>query len=572
MTVTLFKDLFSNKPFYTTVDDVLKKIKTGTKQDDLIKQIRTTPDKEARDSLKKQLGVILFAGKFSERKATGLLQSSRLVVLDFDGLANPVLKKTELSALPYVYAAFISPGGNGVKALVKVASDNYGGHWSALNKEIKGVDPSGKDICRACFMSLDADIYINLHSDIYTSVVELVYTDEQKYDKLKKWLENKGEKFITGNRNNFLAKLAGAMNRFGLSADYAAQVFERDYVTGTDFSSHEARQVVRSIYTNYADVHGSESFDAPIGEAKVVEILSAEIKTRDIITADAVREDLINDYEKGTAGGTTTYFPVLDAHFRWMRGELTAMTGIANAGKSAMLAQLLLCKAVFEGQKFALLSMEQYPPIFFYRELIRSVIGKPLEKGDPHRMSRHEYNRGLDFVNAHFFFIYPERDAATPEWTLARFAEASIKHGVSGVVVDPHNTQAHDYKSAGGRDDKYLAEMLMSYQRFALQNGLYFIDVAHPRGIGKKEDGTYKEPTADEISGGPVWWQRCDNILVFHRPMLPLDYTDVACTLRSAKIKKQQLNGLPGVSEFAYNRKNGRYYELGFNPMEGRAI
>jgi hypothetical protein len=92
--------------------------------------------------------------------------------------------------------------------------------------------------------------------------------------------------------------------------------------------------------------------------------------------------------------------------------------------------------------------------------------------------------------------------------------------------------------------------------------------VAHPKGIGKKDDGTYKEPAADDVSGGPAFWQRSDNMLCFHRPSMPVDFRDPTCVAKSLKIKKQPLNGVPGASTFMFDRTTGRYYENGFNPLD----
>jgi hypothetical protein len=174
----------------------------------------------------------------------------------------------------------------------------------------------------------------------------------------------------------------------------------------------------------------------------------------------------------------------------------------------------------------------------------------------------------MDFIKEHFFYIYPENDDPTPEYTQARFMELIIKYGIDGVITDPYSSQVHDFASASGRDDRYIANMLNKAQRFALQNNVYNVIVAHPKNIGKNEDGTYKEPSADSISGGVTWWQRSDNVLCFHRPFVPLDFSDPTCTLSSLKIKKQPLNGRPGKKEFTYNHWTGRYYMNNFNPLE----
>lgn len=570
MKVTLFNKLVDTKTHQVLeLNQVLEGIKQGKKLRPIIEKIRATESKEERDELKKTLPLVTFGGVFTERKASALKEYSYLVCLDFDDLGeNLEAMKDQLKEDAHVMAVWLSPAGNGLKCLIKVASQNHLAHSLALLKEYPEADANAiKDVNRACFLSFDPDLYYNPNASVYTKFVESVHTDQQKYEKLKKWLDGKGEKFAQGNRNAFIAKLAGAMNRFGISEDFAKQVIEMDYVRD-DFSLREAHSVIRSMYTNYQDQWNTASFDDAMSESEVNEILGSEIEARDLITVYDVREDLEKAFEQGVKGGKTTYFPEMDNHFRWMKGELTTLTGVSGAGKSSMLSQMLTFNAAFDKEKSLFLSMESFPPVFFYREFIRTIVGKPVEFDSPHKMTKAEYNRALEWVNEYFYFLYPTKDDPTPDWTLGRFAEGVVKHGITTVVIDPMNSMTHDYKNNGGRDDRYIAQMLSKYQRFALQHGVNFILVAHPRSIGKKEDGTYKEPTADEISGGPTYWQRCDNILSFHRPTLPTNFQDPTCTLRSWKIKKQQLNGVPGVSTFQYDRRVGRYYENNFNPLD----
>lgn len=569
MMITVFKNLYEKSPKFYHVDQVLELIKSGSSQKDLVEKIRITIDKNDRDELKKKLPVILFSGTFTSRRIAGLKEYSKIICLDFDNVVDIPTLSDELKRHPSAYSVFLSPSGTGVKALFPVSTEDHNGHIKALFKEFPLADKSTKDVCRATFASYDPELWVNKDAVPYDKILKEAYTDEQKYENLKKWLENRGEQFVNGNRNNFLAKLAGAMNRFGLSIEFTKDVFTRDYVKdGSEFSAREALNVVDSIYTNYRDHYNTQSFDNALTETQADEILNASVEARDIITLGDVREDLLKDYDEGLIGGDTTYYPELDNHFRWMKGEVNVLTGHSGHGKSTLLNQLLLIRAVKTGEKFGFLSMEQYPPVYFYKELIRSYIGKPLEREHPRRMTREEYERGMDFVREHFYYVYPEKDEPTPDYTYARFAELIIKHGVDGVVTDPYNSQSHDYGASGGRDDRYIASMLNKAQRFALTNNVYNVIVAHPKNIGKNEDGTYKEPGADSVSGGVSWWQRTDNMLVFHRPSLPLDYQDPTCTLTSVKIKKQPLNGRPGKVFFTYDYHSGRYYLNNYNPLE----
>lgn len=570
--VSLFTSLTDPKSQRTvSLDSVLNGIKKpDAKIKSKIEKLRATSDKSEREGMKRQLPIICFSGVFSERRASCLKEYSKIICLDFDEVECLEDLETDLWQNEHILAAWRSPSGVGVKALVKVSSDNHLGHAMALLRDFPAADQNAiKDVCRATFLSWDVNLYHNPNSTVYDRLLLPKLSQEQTYANLKTWLSNKGQHFVNGNRNSFIVKLAAGGNRFGIDVDFLKQQIEFDFLTGSDFTRNEMVRTVDGIYNRYQSQHNIQSFENVTSTKQVDEIMNAdEGEINDIITVKDIKEDLIKDFEEGSPGGETTYFPELDKVFRFARGEQTTITGVAGAGKSIMLIHLLVIKAALENKKFGILSMEQYPPSYFYREIIRMIIGKPLERGMLNRMTRAEFDLGMQWVHEHFYYIYPSSSDPSPEWTLAEFFEAIIKYGVDGVVVDPYNSQSHDFKSAGGRDDRYISSMLRKNERFALQNDVYFFNVAHPRGIGKKEDGVYKEPTADEISGGPSWWQCCSNILIHHRPTLPLDIHDTSCTLRSQKIKRQPSNGRPGVANFNFDWKSGRFFDTtGFNPL-----
>ncbi len=569
MIVTIFNELTKTKfPKYADVNVVLQSIKEGGKLSPLIAQIRSSKTVEERDELKKKLPIVCFSGKFSERKASALLEYSGLICLDFDKLECPEDFKSELVSNPYIFAAWISPTATGVKALVKVSSANHLGHSLALVREFPGLDINAvKDVPRCCFMSEDKDIYINAASQIFTKFVENAITDSQKYDNLKKWLETKGESFISGNRNNFIAKLTGAMNRFGISEEFTNEVIERDFCRDSSFSLREAQGVIKSMY-RYTDQFGTASFDDAMSDKEVGEILSSEVEASDIITATDLKEDLINAYHVGLKGGETTYYPELDNHFRWMRKEITLISGISNMGKSSIVAQLLVNKMVFEDKKFIFFSPEQAPPVYFYQEFIRTLVGKPVERGDPNRMTLAEYERALAFIESHIFYVYPEKESPTPDYIHARMAEAIIKFGADGTIIDPFSSMDNDYSGANGRDDKFLEKFLNKSQRFAIQNDLYYLIITHPKNMNKKADGTFECPDLFDIANGSTWSKRMDNILMYHRPNFPKDRTSTLCELKSIKIKKQSLNGKPGSIYLDYDWKKGRFYHNGYCPLD----
>ena len=64
---------------------------------------------------------VCFSGKFSSRTDDGLIEHSGFVVLDFDKVYEIGELMAKLTTYEFVYAAWISPRANGVKALIKIA-------------------------------------------------------------------------------------------------------------------------------------------------------------------------------------------------------------------------------------------------------------------------------------------------------------------------------------------------------------------------------------------------------------------------------------------------------------------
>lgn len=531
-----------------------------------IERIRTTKDKALREELKKELPIICFGGSFTERRASALIEYSRIICLDFDQVECLHDLEDELRANEYVYALWKSPSGIGLKALVQVSTDNHLGHSLALLRDFPHADANAiKDVNRATYLSWDPDLYHNPKAKVYDRIILPKYTDEQKYDNLKKWLENKGEKFIDGQRNSFVTKLSGAANRFGISKEFLMKQIESDFLKGSDFTKQEMTRTVNGIYTRYISQHNTVVADEVWTDKKVDEVMTVSVQPRDVIYLKDLESDLLKDFTEGTQKAPTTHFYSVDEIFRPMRGDLNVMTGIGNYGKSAWGKQMDLVAAVKDNEKSCYFSPEEYPPLFWYRELVRSYIGKPIERDDFNRMTAIDFNRGMEFIREHFFYVYPPQ-LPTPEYLMERFAEIVIKHGIDRITLDPWNQLNHTMSK---RDDIYLSETLSKFERFAQQHDIYLTIIAHPNRTHKSErTGNYECPDVFDLNGGPVWNARATNLTVYHRPNYQTDKSDPTFEFHSKKIKKQMLSGLPGTVVGTYNRKRGRFYIDGKNPLE----
>ena len=575
MIVTIFQDLsFVSKPFYRSVKVALDRIANGANKD-LIERIRKADTKGKQNALKKKLPCILFSGKFRQRNSSNLLLHSGLICMDLDDVdvekAIRKLKKDE-----YVYSAFVSPSGKGVKFLVKIPTNNHLGSFYALQERYPNIDISGKDVSRICFESYDPDLYLNENSKVFTKQIEISFENstvdtpmkdkDKVYELIKIWMDKQGIKFIRSSRNAFLTKLIHACNRFGIPKQDARDYALMDYVSGdSSFAVSELDSIVKSIYANYSSKFDTASFEeSQVVDTETRKVVSNEIldmtkPPKDIIYLKDVRKDMDEAFDKGIPKGDTTHFELIDRIYRLQRGEITLLHGIGNHGKSTMLKQLMLNRAVHDSNRWCIFTPEEYPAVFFYRDLQQMYIGKSVLKDSPNRMTKAEHAASADFVNEHFLYLFPEKDDPTPEYILSRLEEAIIKENVDGVVIDPFNQMHHVYAE---REDQYLSKILSEFKRFAVLNNVYFYVVAHPNNrLAKTDEGDLAMPYYTSIAGGMMWSSKLDNILCYHRPYYASDPKSPECQLASQKIKKQQINGIPGTVNLEFDRSKYRYYE-----------
>jgi hypothetical protein len=587
--ITIFKTFTDvAKPYYITIDRAIDRIRNGASRT-IIEMIRSNPDEDTREALKKKLPCVLFSGEFSRRNSSSLVAHSGYIVLDFDDIGyNCQEYRDHLKDYPFIYSAWVSPSGKGVKALVKISNpDMHREHFASLKEVFPNLDRSGVNVDRICYESWDSDIWVNKESEVYDQVidekgsyepVDIPETDEEKiYAKLKKWIENRGELFVEGNRNYFVMRMAAAMNRTGISEGSCINFLLFDFVKNdSTFTLNELKSTVSKVYRNYRSQFGTMQFEkrdiveASTGEVMNEEAFDASIEIDDLIYFSDVVDNLRSIRDNGTVKGETTYFPVLDNHFRWSKSEVTVLHGYGNIGKSTFGTHLNLIKTVREGVKWVYFSPESYPTEYFYKSIMQQYLGKSIDRTSDNAMSDIEFEEAYQFVNDHFFVIYPENENPTPDLILKRFAEVIFKHKVAGVVIDPFNQLDNDW-GKNGRDDRYLDKTLAKFKRFAQNYLEYFMIMAHPSKPLKTKDGSYPTPSYYDLAGGAMWANKTDNILCYHRPRFFTDPADNLVEVSSQKIKKQDVNGILGTVEFEYSRKRFRFFERGYSPLESRS-
>ena len=254
--------------FYRDVDMILDRIRDGASKD-IIKRIRSEKDKEKINNLKQQLPAVCFSGKFTKRNDKSLSHHSGLICLDFDGYPNKrelLQEKEKLAKNKYVYSVFISPSGNGLKAVIKIPPipENHKNYFLGLEKHFSSeyFDITCKNVSRVCYESYDPLIYVNENASVWDKLEDKEYnevvkhvdmqtipvTDENKIvEILVKWWQKKYP-MMEGVRNNNIYVLASAFNDFGVNqtlAEYIMSSFET-----ASFKKEEIKRTITSAYAN----------------------------------------------------------------------------------------------------------------------------------------------------------------------------------------------------------------------------------------------------------------------------------------------------------------------------------
>ena len=292
----------------------------------MIESIRDESDKTKRNELKKQLPAICFSGKFSKRSDDSIIEHSGLMCLDFDGYASyddMIEEKGRLIEDKYVMSVFISPSGNGLKALIKIPKDpeNHKRYFDALGEHYNSeqFDVTSKNVSRVCYESYDPDIYISLESDLwdtksdydyrpvdrYTDRPTIPVIDDNKIIEIltKWWIKN--YPMVDGQRNNNVFILASALNEYGVNKSLAEYVLAQ--YSSSSFPMNEIKQAIDSAYKNagafatkyYEDDAAMSKVRSKISRGSSIEAIKDEFSNRGI-DGDTIAS-VVKDLEKDSS-------------------------------------------------------------------------------------------------------------------------------------------------------------------------------------------------------------------------------------------------------------------------------
>ena len=172
MKITLFRNIrIINAPFSIDKSVMIERIKNG-KSKDKIEKLRSEKDVKKAKDIKDSLPVYCFSGVFGSRNDKSLIEYSGLIAIDLDKFPNEETLNYWQDIIcedVSTFCCFISPSGNGLKAIIRVPCDHqyHLEYFESIQAHLNCpyFDKTSKNLSRACYESYDPNIYVNLDAE-----------------------------------------------------------------------------------------------------------------------------------------------------------------------------------------------------------------------------------------------------------------------------------------------------------------------------------------------------------------------------------------------------------------------
>lgn len=578
--VTVYKTAFKvDEPYHRSLEKMLGEFMVD-KHD--IEALRTLPYDQKQEA-KKKLPVVCFNGKFQHRSNSGLIESSGLMVLDFDDkdIKDHLSLENKLAHDQYIYSYFISTGGNGFKALVRIPQvkndAEYKQYYYSFMERYPQLDTSGKDISRCCFYTYDPNLAINEQAKIWTkkhtkeNPVKLnrakhTYNDYKAFNKVLNIIRYAE----VGERNNKILNasiLAGGYIANGsISYDEALRLLEQEAAI---CAPEEITQNEKTILNGIK--YGLEK---PLKEIEKLE------KQEDVqakygklyYTQHDVRDEVRELYESGLQQGEVTNLGKLDEHYTVKLGATTYVYGAPFSGKTQFWFEILIRLSELKGWKHVIFSPETGSAAEIYAELMSMVARKDFYKDYGNQMNQHDYNKAQDFVDKHFVVIDAQDVMIEPHefYDVVDVIERVYSVKVHTVTADPFNEFKIDLSKYNNRQDMYLEAMLTLVRQNAKAHDRHNCIITHVQDQqvqfvdNDKKKPYYPLATYRQISGGQAWSRKGMAMISVWRPHpdlldengLPVRENESWIAIQKSKPKGIGKNG---IVKLIYDAKEHRY-------------
>jgi hypothetical protein len=548
MTVTFFPDLYKkDEPHYAHVKTATDRIKEGRSKD-IIEKIRAG-DKEA----KKSLPIVCFSGEFTDRSDTAIKEHSGLIVLDFDHI-DVEKSKGVLATDQYIFACWVSPSGDGLKALVRISNpERHRDHFRALTTYFDKqydleLDSSGANESRACFESYDPDIVVNpgsvkfgaFASEKSERVQEAkvgVVTDYMKLNLAAKIVRQAGD----GDKHSQLLKasrlIGGFISAGRVEEEEAVRILLRE-ISKRDIDSEE--HAVKTIREGIERGKMDPIRDVVSQEQDAKREMLLNDGDMSFISSDDEDFRWIDDFANGKIEvGLDTGSDELDKYFRYKK-EFLIMNGHSNVGKTTMALYMMVNSAVRHKWKWVVYSSENRTASL---KMTLMQFASNRKIGD---MTYDQRKLAYKWVNEHFTVISNNQVYSYSDIIL--FLEKIIRQqSADAVFIDPYNSLKLEMSNVNSHEYHYeAASQFLTFSKannVAVWLNMHAVTEAQRR---KGDDGLPIAPFAEDTEGGGKFVNRADCFITVHRKIQAEDHNLRKTTeWHVRKIREVETGGSP---------------------------
>jgi hypothetical protein len=551
MKVTIFKNDYEKEdPHHIHISTALKRVQDG-KSLDIINEVRSGDKKK-----KLSLPVVLFSGEFSRRSDDALFEHSGFIVLDFDHVEVDTVK-TALSTDNYVYACWVSPSGDGIKALVNITNpERHRDHFRALRTYFHKqygleLDESGINESRACFESYDPDIVIkdeyqkfgafsSEFAEAQTTTNEAYeYTDYMKLNLAARMIRNADD----GEKHHMLikaSKLCGGYIAAGrMEEDEVVRVLFREICKRDIDSEESAKTSIRDGIEKGKVMPIREVIENEKAAQREILINDGDMS---FISSDDEDFRWIDDYANGDIQvGLDTGDLNLDDYFRYKK-EFLIINGHSNVGKTTTALYLIVNAAIRHDWKWVIYSSENRTASV-KKSLMEFAVNNKVGN-----MTYAQRKKAYKWVEDHFTVISNNQVYSYAD--LLIFMEKIMKQKpIDAVFIDPYNSLRLDMGGSNISTHDYHYEAASEFLTFSNANNvavwlnMHAVTEAQRR---KGPDGLPIAPYAEDTEGGGKFVNRADCFLTIHRKVQSPDpNVRKMSELHVRKVRETETGGMP---------------------------
>ena len=575
--ITLFQTIYQKEePIIKTIGYALTRIQSGRSKS-------TIEDVRAGRKDKTNLPVVCWSGQFARRSDDALMEHSGVTILDFDKLEDVIQVKRQLAEDKYIFAIWVSPSGNGLKALVQLKfPEKHRDQFNALINYFSknygiNLDKSGKNESRACFESYDSDLVINTDAEVYSGVL-VDQVELQKINALDKGTDyrklNIAARIIRlaedGEKHHALLKAATLVGGYIAAGKIeeveAIRVLTREIAKRDVDSLENAKITIQDGIAHGKNLPIREVIEQESDAMKAIELDEMDLSF--ISSEDDDYHYMVEFAEGRIPEGLKTGNNKVDDHFRFKKEMFIGM-GHSNVGKTTFMLYLMIVASAKHSWRWLVYSSENKTAMVKIR-LMEFYLDRPIKAMNPK-----ERKEAYKWVSKHFTLISNHEVYSYTDLILMCKKTMQTKK-VDGIFIDPYNSlkvaasknsiiSTHDYHYQALRE---LLTFSVNHN-VAVWINMHAMTEAQRR---KGPDGLPTAPYAEDTEGGGKNVNVSDSVATIHRKVQASTAHDRRIVeFHIRKVRTKELGGCPtSISDPLLFRMNTD--GTGFRSLDGEDL